>query len=124
MVILGLNDQPYSTYWMYSGEPNNTEPHWYEFLFDGETGAEFIDTDGDNNPDRVDIHFVDGQKGDRDLIENGIIRDPGAPGIWNPGVTSLEAIDFQATPDRLVLGETAVNFTLENQGDEEIGANK
>ncbi len=29
------NDQPYSTYWIYSPEPNNPEPHWYEFLFDG-----------------------------------------------------------------------------------------
>jgi hypothetical protein len=49
-------------------------PHWYEFDFDSETGAEFIDN-------VVILHFVDGKRGDSDLTANGVILDPGSPAI-------------------------------------------
>lgn len=63
------------TYYMYGPTPDNHNPHWYEFTFDGETGAEFF---GNNY---VVLNFVDGERGDADLTANGQISDPGAPGI-------------------------------------------
>ena len=66
----------FNTYWKYSPELG-----WYEFLFDGETGAEFIDTDGNGSVDRLLLHFVDGQRGDNDGTIDGIVQDPGGPGV-------------------------------------------
>lgn len=63
-----------STYWQYGATPDNSDPHWYEFLFDGTTGAEF-------NHNEIILHFVDGQRGDHDLAANGSIVDPGGPGF-------------------------------------------
>ncbi len=37
-LYLSENVSP-STYWQYGPTPDNGEPHWYEFLFDGTTGA-------------------------------------------------------------------------------------
>ena len=45
---------------------DNPEDHWYEFDYDGETGAVITDN-------TITMHFVDGQRGDEDLIANGII---------------------------------------------------
>ncbi|MCA9898446.1 MAG: DUF11 domain-containing protein [Ardenticatenaceae bacterium] len=59
-------------WWKYGRTPNNTTPHWYEFSFDGTTGAQI-------NGNVVTLHFVDGQRGDDDLTANGTIVDPGGP---------------------------------------------
>lgn len=64
-----------NTYYMYGPTPDNASPHWYEFKYNGSTGAEFF---GNNY---VVLHFIDGQRGDADLMANGTITDPGAPGI-------------------------------------------
>ncbi|MBU1191435.1 MAG: peptidylprolyl isomerase [Gammaproteobacteria bacterium] len=64
-----------NTYYMYGPTPDNASPHWYEFKYNGSTGAEFF---GNNY---VVLHFIDGQRGDADLLANGTITDPGAPGI-------------------------------------------
>ncbi len=61
-----------STYYKYGPTPDNQQPHWYEFLYDGTTGAVISDN-------IVTLYFVDGQRGDHDLTANGIIVDPGAP---------------------------------------------
>ena len=63
--------------------PDNPVDHFYEFDFDGETGAEF-----DGNV--ITLHFVDGKRGDSDLTANGIIVDPGTPAIKavNTGASS------------------------------------
>ena len=47
---------------------------WYEFIFDGRTGAEV-------NKNIIKLTFVDGLKGDDALTENGIIIDLGGPGV-------------------------------------------
>ena len=47
---------------------------WYEFIFDGRTGAEI-------NDNIITLNFVDGMKGDDDITENGIIIDLGGPGV-------------------------------------------
>ncbi len=71
MVTL-LSAEQVTTYWKYGPTPDDTAPHWYEFLFDGTTGAEIL-------TDRIILHFVDGQRGDDDLTENGQVVEPGAP---------------------------------------------
>jgi parallel beta-helix repeat protein len=60
------------SYYNYGPTPDNNTPHYYEFLYDGTTGAEIF-------PDRIVIHFVDGQRGDHDLAENGVIKTRGGP---------------------------------------------
>ena len=60
------------SYWKYGPTRDNPSPHWYEFLFDGATGAEI----GESS---IKLHFVDGERGDDDLTVNGVIADDGAP---------------------------------------------
>jgi hypothetical protein len=61
------------SYFKFGPTPDNPAPHWYKFMFDGETGAEI-----DGNV--VTLHFVDGKRGDSDLDgTNGTIADPGGP---------------------------------------------
>lgn len=63
------------TYYKYGPTPTNQTDHWYEFLYDGETGAEI-------NNNVITLHFVDGKRGDDDLDDtNGIIVDQGGPGF-------------------------------------------
>ena len=68
-----------NAYYHYGPTPEDLDPHWYEFLFDGESGAEF-----DGN--RVLIHFQDGMRGDHDLVEDGVIRALGGAGTQDPYV--------------------------------------
>jgi autotransporter-associated beta strand protein len=76
----------YNTYVMFGATADNLTPHAYEFLYDGQTGAELFDTNGDGFTDKAVVHFVDGLRGDSDLTVNGEIQDPGAPGIANTPV--------------------------------------
>ncbi len=62
------------TYYKYGPTADNPSNHWYEFLYDGRTGAEI-------NGNQITLHFVDGQRGDDDLAANGIITDIGGPGV-------------------------------------------
>ena len=62
------------TYYKFGPTPDDPAPHWYEFLFDGETGAEILS-------DRIILHLVDGGRGDDDLTVNGEISDPGASAL-------------------------------------------
>jgi uncharacterized repeat protein (TIGR01451 family) len=66
-------------WWKYGRTPNNPTPHWYEFSFDGSTGAQI-------NGNVVTLHFVDGQRGDDDLMANGTIVDPGGPAGFDSAV--------------------------------------
>ena len=63
-----------NTYYKYGPTPDNPINHWYEFLHDGQTGANI-------NGNVITLHFVDGMKGDDDLTTNGTISDIGAPGV-------------------------------------------
>lgn len=64
----------FNTYYRYGPTPDKPFNHWYEFIFDGRTGAEI-------NENIITLNFVDGMRGDDDLTENGIIVDLGGPGI-------------------------------------------
>ena len=72
--IIVPNDESPKKYFKFGPTPDNPVDHLYEFDFDGETGAEF-----DGNV--VTLHFVDGKRGDSDLLENGVISDPGTPAL-------------------------------------------
>ena len=60
------------TYYNFGPTPDKPEDHFYEFLFDGTTGAEISE-------DRIVLYFVDGQRGDHDLEVNGEILTLGGP---------------------------------------------
>jgi len=62
------------TYFKYGRTLRTPTPHWYEFMYNGTTGAEI-----DGNI--ITLHFVDGERGDGDLSANGKIEDDGGPGF-------------------------------------------
>jgi ELWxxDGT repeat protein len=80
-----------TTYWKYGPIPGNLTPHWYEFLFDGTTGAQIM-------PGKIVLHLVDGGRGDDDLTANGVIVDPGALGAW------VETVEQDSDGDGVVDG--------------------
>ncbi len=63
---------PVGKYYKYSMTPDNRTLHWYDFTYDGQTGAEI-------NGNVVTLHFVDGLRGDDDITANGTIKEPGGP---------------------------------------------
>ena len=76
-----------STYYKYGRIPLDLSPlpRWYEFLFDGSTGAEIF-------ADRIVLHFMDGQRGDDDLTVNGVIVDPSGPAELSDSDTDGDGI--------------------------------
>ena len=81
-------------YLKYGPTPENPTDHWYDFSFDGVTGAEILS-------DRIILHFVDGLRGDGDLSENGTIDDPGAPATFEGG--SVTSVAEDELPDAFSL---------------------
>ena len=65
---------PVTTYYKYGKTPEDPTDHWYEFLYDPDTltGAQFVGNE-------VRLFFVDGERGDDDLVDNGVIVDVGGP---------------------------------------------
>ncbi|MEJ2143702.1 MAG: right-handed parallel beta-helix repeat-containing protein, partial [Acidobacteriota bacterium] len=61
-----------TTWYNFGPTPDDPTEHWYEFLFDGTTGAEILE-------DRILLHFLDGARGDHDLAANGTIETFGGP---------------------------------------------
>ena len=88
-LYLPTGEEP-TTYWKYGPTPSDAANHWYEFLYDGSTGAEIS-----NNV--ITLHFVDGQRGDDDLSADGVIIDQGAPGSPTSATTSSSSNCFIAT---------------------------
>jgi hypothetical protein len=68
------SETAFNTYSKYGPTPDDPFDHWYEFIFDGQTGAEI-------NENVITLFFIDGKKGDDDLTDNGIIVDIGGPGV-------------------------------------------
>jgi subtilisin family serine protease len=65
----------FDTYYKFGPTPSNGTDHWYEFLNDGQTGAEI-------HGNVITLHFVDGKRGDDDLKDDDIIIDVGGPGVF------------------------------------------
>ncbi|MBN2863131.1 MAG: T9SS type A sorting domain-containing protein [Bacteroidales bacterium] len=66
------NGEPAGKYYKYGMTPDNNVPHWYEFTYDGQTGAQI-------NDKIITLHFVDGLRGDEDITVNCSIKEPGGP---------------------------------------------
>jgi surface-anchored protein len=60
------------TYYKYGQTPTDPNDHWYEFLYDGQTGAEI-----DGNI--ITLHLTDALKGDDVLIQDSKAIDLGGP---------------------------------------------
>jgi len=86
------------TYYKYGITPDNQTDHWYEFLYDGETGAEI-------NGNVITLHFIDALRGDDILIQDSMIVDKGGPGFFTPVVT----ITFPVSNLNITAGES-LNF--------------
>ena len=97
-----------NSYWKYGPTPANSAPHWYEFNYDGETGAQFLETG------EIVLHFIDGQRGDDDLQSNGRIVDPGAPAMTLPSLAplTLDMIGEETSVDLAVYNPTDVGNAL------------
>ncbi|MBW1743819.1 MAG: BACON domain-containing protein [Deltaproteobacteria bacterium] len=65
------------TYWKYGPTSGNAAPHWYEFLSDGQTGAAI-------SGHVITLHFLDGERGDNVVALDGMIIEPGGPGLIIP----------------------------------------
>ena len=80
-VTLYLPDgETFDTYYKFGPTPIDGTNHWYEFLDDGQTGAQI-------NGDVINLNFVDGLRGDDDLKVDKIVINIGGPGVsLNPGV--------------------------------------
>ncbi len=76
-------------FFKYGATPDSIYAHWYEFMYDGFTGAEI-----ENNI--VKLHLTDGQRGDNDLIVNGIIHEPGVPAVVMTAifVETMKPVEF------------------------------
>ena len=97
-----------NSYWKYGPTPDNSAPHWYEFHYDGETGAQFLETG------EIVLHFIDGQRGDDDLLRNGRIVDMGAPALTLPALAplTLDMLGEETTVGLAVYNPTDVGNAL------------
>ena len=74
VTLFGPDGANFDTYYKYGPTSGNPAPHWYEFMYDGSTGAVI-------NGNEITLYFIDGQRGDGDLTENGVIAEPGGPAM-------------------------------------------
>jgi hypothetical protein len=88
------NGTSITKYYKFGITPDNLTPHWYEFMFNGQTGAEI-------NGNVITLHFVDGLRGDEDITVNGSIKEPGGPA--KSGTTGIseftERVGIQVYPN-------------------------
>ncbi|MGV8827562.1 MAG: T9SS type A sorting domain-containing protein [Breznakibacter sp.] len=107
-VSLTLHDAATTnTYYKYGMTPDNIAPHWYEFMYDNQTGAII-------NGNTTTLHFVDGLRGDEDITVNGSIKEPGGPakteatGVIKQG---LKALQVSIYPNPV---ESYLNIQMQN----------
>ena len=70
------------TYRKYGKTPDNHSPHWYDFMYDGTTGAEIVGNS-------ITLHFVDGERGDDDITVNTLVVDQGGPGQQEANIPTM-----------------------------------
>ena len=78
-------------YWKYGPLTPGGQVSWYEFPYDGSTGAQ-VSLNQDTQNYEVTLSYIDGLRGDHDLTQNGRIDDPGAP-VKAKTVTAIPAVD-------------------------------
>jgi hypothetical protein len=93
-------------YYKYSPTPTQSL-HWYEFNYDGETGAVISN-------DTIVLHLTDGERGDYDITANGTIMEPGGP-IQSASavpVYSEQELNLEPVYPNPFSQETTVAFTI------------
>jgi hypothetical protein len=77
IISLPVNGPPPQHVYKYGYEfASSTVKSFFLFDWDGRTGGQLIDTNKDGKPDIVRLVYRDGERGDDDLLVNGIIVDP------------------------------------------------
>lgn len=71
-------------YYAYGKTSDSPSDHWYDFTYDGETGAVI-------SGDKITLHFVDGKRGDDDLTVNDSITHAGAQAVTENADSSSQA---------------------------------
>lgn len=96
-----------NSFYKFGPTPDDPTPHWYDFSFDGVTGAQFL-------IDRVVLRFVDGLRGDDDITENGMIVEPGGPGFIEILEESIDDTDgcSLASSDSQVSSNSILNLFI------------
>jgi len=112
-------------YWEFG--PNG----WFNFTWDGQTGAQFRDVNGDGTKDIV-LTFVDGQRGDNDGIANGVIVERGfpvlnesatfVPGSSGIGGTTIVSDTLDADPNATYTLQFSADLLGSGQGPVSIGS--
>ncbi|MBT8122125.1 MAG: peptidylprolyl isomerase, partial [Gammaproteobacteria bacterium] len=91
-VTLPVGDAP-DTFFNYGPTASNPVPHWYEFNFDGTTGAQFA-------ANVITLHLVDGMRGDADLANDGLISgSPGGAGVMPADLDGVADAEEDAAPN-------------------------
>ncbi|MBE7501094.1 MAG: hypothetical protein HS113_12445 [Verrucomicrobiales bacterium] len=98
---------PFNSYYKWGRRPGAAASDWYEFMYDGETGAEL---DGH----RVRLHLVDGARGDDDGSANGELQVRGGPAQ----VGTAAAPQLEVGPTQVILADPQqrTSITLRNTG--------
>lgn len=89
VTIILPEDVLVDTYYKYGPTPDDTSPHWYEFMYDeeSETGAVI-------NDQTVTLYFVDGKRGDVDLDSTNLtVIDPGGPAVISEAISDNASSD-------------------------------
>lgn len=105
-----------NTLWKYGPTPENPLPHWYEFLYDGHTGAVF-----DPRGRYIGVWLVDGARGDDDLATDGRIIDVLAPGL--DGTGEPPALDVLHTTLEFGAARDHLNLMIGNKGGKSMSWN-
>jgi len=82
-MIVHTANNPVS-FWKSGPEPGIPGDHYYEFLFDGTTGATLAGN-------VISLRFVDAQRGDDNVLTiDGLMMEPGGPALLGASVPSLQ----------------------------------
>ncbi|MBS0010090.1 MAG: T9SS type A sorting domain-containing protein [Bacteroidales bacterium] len=94
------------TYYKYGPTPTESTG-WYEFEYDGETGAEIYQ-------DTILLWLTDGLRGDYDISANGIIVEPGGPVLTPTSIENEELTIFRLEPNypNPFNGHTNIEFSI------------
>ncbi|MCP4687144.1 MAG: hypothetical protein GY859_03780, partial [Desulfobacterales bacterium] len=96
---------PLHDYWKYGPTAANPVKHWYEFLYNSETGAVIM-------TDQIVLHFLDGGRGDDDLVEDEVIIDIGGPATPLEAVVPFTATSVYSNVNSTITTEGAEHFFL------------
>jgi len=101
-------------YYKYGPTPAMPTPHWYSFMYDDNDGTGAV-IEGN----RITLHLVDGQRGDNDLLCNGVIMDPGAPALYQPCIVDLK--DLVAFLDEWMMQPPTPELRCDFDADGSVG---